>query len=82
MSIVRQLIKEMVIMVDVMFGANCFICNSRHTSPKVTNEELVRYGKGELVQNVWPDMGIEDREIIVGSRTGFYMCSTCWEEEE
>lgn len=38
------------------------------------------YLGGEHVQRVWPDMSEEQREIVVASRTGFWLCPKCWEE--
>jgi hypothetical protein len=32
------------------------------------------------VQDVWPHFVAQDREIIIGSRAGYYLCSDCWHE--
>ena len=61
-------------------------CNDCHTDEYVTvnNDDLVRYDKGELVQNVWPSLTPEQREIIIGARVNntagiqHHLCGRCW----
>ena len=64
---------------DVMFGATCLYCGDKHISPKATREEVDRYINGELVQRVWPDWSVDEREIACGARTGMFLCPTCWD---
>jgi len=47
---------------------------------EVTPEAFATYQAGALVQAVWPDMSFDDREIIISSRMGLYICPTCWNE--
>jgi hypothetical protein len=37
------------------------------------------YLKGELVQNVWPRLSPEEREIIIGV-DGYHLCPECWDK--
>ena len=34
----------------------------------------------QLVQNVWPDLNADQREIIVGHNSGLYYCAPCWDK--
>ena len=42
--------------------------------------DVQRYVNGELVQNVWPNFTEDDREVLIGWRTGFYACPRCWDK--
>lgn len=35
----------------------------------ITEEELLRWQNGELIQNVWPDMSPGDREFLITGMT-------------
>lgn len=59
---------------------NCSNCGHVQSVTGITEDEWIRYRDGALVQDVWPDRSDEEREAIVGIRTGFYVCPTCWEE--
>ena len=53
--------------------ATCFVCKeTEHVT--VTIEDLERYLAGTLIQNVWPKMSPDQREVVISARTGFYMC--------
>lgn len=45
----------------------------------IDDADLQRYVNGELVQDVWPNWTPDDREILIGWRTGIYRCRNCWE---
>ena len=53
-------------------------CNEKEDSVLVTMADYDKYLAGGLVQDVWPMMPAQDREIIMGSRAGYYLCSDCW----
>ena len=43
-------------------------------------DDYERYAAGAMVQDVWPRLSAQDREIIMGSRSGYYLCADCWHE--
>jgi len=45
----------------------------------VDADDWDRYQKGELVQNVWPELDAESRELIIGARHGGHFCNKCWD---
>lgn len=64
------------------------VCNGCGTSNSVDvhSDDYRNYMyNNQLVQNVWPDLTTDQREIIIGHRQGTYYCSPCWDnlfEEE
>lgn len=62
---------------DVM--AICNMCGTTETVKNVSPVLWERYLSGALVQKVWPTMSAEDREILIGARTGMHTCNECWE---
>ena len=50
-------------------------CTSCHKTSEVEleSEDVKRWQGGELIQNVWPDISAEDRELLM---TGIH--SICW----
>lgn len=44
------------------------------------DNDVTRYCAGELVQNVWPNLTEDDREVLIGWRTGVYTCPRCWDK--
>jgi len=63
----------------------CNACSSSN-SVNVHGDDYRNYMyNNQLVQNVWPDLTTDQREIIIGHRQGMYYCSPCWDnlfEEE
>ena len=62
-------------------GATCSECHKSH----VVRVYAIDYDNyiinRELVQNVWPDMTPDEREIIINSQVGGpYYCSPCWDK--
>ena len=56
--------------------ATCLTCKGE--AYVLAQPDLVdKYQQGELVQNVWPDASTEYREVIIGWRTGAYICPMC-----
>lgn len=64
----------------VKLHATCMICKA---TPHVHVEQgdLEKYRSGELVQTVWPMGETWFREVIIGNRTGVFMCKSCTEAE-
>ena len=44
---------------------------------ETTQSDLDRYMGGELVQKVYPDMERDEREALIGARTGIFWCGAC-----
>jgi len=32
------------------------------------------------VQDMFPDLSVEDREVLIGNKKGWYLCPTCWDQ--
>ena len=66
----------------VWLEAQCDNCLNVFTV-QVNSKDYVKYIDGhELVQNVWPDMVTEGREVIIGHRTGHFICKRCTDRLE
>jgi len=48
-------------------------------SATVGTADLRRYQGGELVQVAFPGLTPAEREVVIASRAGFFLCSTCWD---
>ena len=60
--------------------SECKMCPTTDTV-NVTEADYAAYTTGgQLVQNVWPGFTSQQREIIMGASSGFYLCSTCWDQ--
>ena len=57
----------------------CMSCNATH-DVTVSRKAYARYMAGDLVQKVWPTMPADDREVIIGHRSGFYLCGACFDQ--
>jgi hypothetical protein len=51
----------------------CVVCGER-TTVALERIKLVRWQRGEFVQTVWPDMPIDDRELLISGTH-----PACWE---
>ena len=62
-------------------GATCSECHKSYVV-KVYAIDYDNYiTNGEFVQDVWPDMTPDEREIIINSRVGGpYYCAPCWDK--
>ena len=60
--------------------AKCHECGRIDIVEGIKEEAWLRYMKGELVQNVWPELSDDEREVLIGNRVGFHTCSKCWDE--
>jgi hypothetical protein len=49
---------------------------------EVFSDDLKYYiNNNSLVQNVWPDLSADDRELIMAWSSGHpYFCPTCWDK--
>ncbi len=56
--------------------ASCLQCGVRDRI-SVWPKEWNKYAAGELVQNVWPSLEPNQRDIIHGAATGAYLCEPC-----
>lgn len=66
---------------DITVYAKCNECNTLH-HVTVTEQDLHRYtcaAADESVQDIWPTMTDADREVLIASRTGHYLCDSCWD---
>ena len=61
---------------SVVIKTECDSCHNIYTI-EVNSIDLMLYDKGDLVQNVWPSLDTWDREVIIGARTGYFICKTC-----
>ena len=61
----------------ITVSANCMVC-SNEDRVTVSTVDYQLYRSGALVQDVWPSLSAERREVIMGSRSGVYLCSPCW----
>ena len=60
--------------------AKCKQCGKSDTSI-VQAEPYDRWlGGGADVQDVFPRLGADEREVLIGSRKGWYVCWRCWDE--
>ena len=42
-------------------------------------EKFERWMKGENVKDVFPKLSANEREVIIQSRGGYYLCESCWD---
>jgi len=59
----------------------CMACKGTR-SVTVFEHDIKKHHRGALVQDVWPDMSSDDREVMIAYRTGMYMCPSCWGADE
>ena len=60
--------------------AKCKHCGKSDTSI-VQAEPYDRWlGGSANVQDVFPRLGADEREVLIGSRKGYYICWRCWDE--
>ena len=61
--------------------ATCLVCQGE--SYVLAQQNLIdKYQQGALVQDVWPDNSTLYRDIIIGWRTGAYICPMCDLDDE
>ena len=59
----------------------CSTCKKKDTV-EYDPHRWMKYMSGQMVQNVWPEAPADYREKLIGVRSGFYICDTCWPAEE
>lgn len=59
----------------------CNMCKSLQ-AVDVPQESWEKYktDRNALVQNVFPDLDADEREILIGADSGIYHCPLCWEK--
>ena len=60
----------------------CSLCGTKSPEVEILASEWYEYIDGALVQNVFPDLTTEQREVIISQRTGIYICDACWGSED
>tara|TARA_Y100000310_G_scaffold180231_1_gene180129 strand:+ start:2127 stop:2390 length:264 start_codon:yes stop_codon:yes gene_type:complete len=64
----------------VVVSAKCSRCNSLDTV-EVEQGTLNRFELRQgLVQDLFPHLDEAEREVLLGWRNGWYLCSSCWDE--
>jgi|TARA_R110000822_G_scaffold105540_1_gene233369 hypothetical protein len=61
--------------------AMCGGCTGKETMT-VSNTAWDKFQRREgLVQELFPDLSLHDREVVLGARNGFgYYCAPCWDK--
>lgn len=60
--------------------ADCAQCGVVHSVP-ATEHELENYRRGMLVQDAFPNLSVNQREVVIGHRCGLYLCPNCsWDD--
>ncbi len=61
--------------------AKCGMCGAKRAvtiDDTAWNKFQLREG---LVQNLFPDLSLQEREVVMGARNGFgYFCGPCWDK--
>lgn len=66
----------------VTLVASCNRCGEV-VSTRVDGERFTDYMEGEgMIQSIFPEKSLTDREIIMAQRTGFYVCECVWQDLE
>jgi len=63
---------------------HCMLCGERYqTTEPVTKEEIQAYESGALVQDAFPCISADNREIVKSAlRTGAYLCDECVADDD
>jgi len=65
---------------EIMIGQTCQNC-SVFDRITVDRKSLMEYMEDmKRVQDVFPSLSAEDRELILGFKKGQYFCPICWDE--
>ena len=68
-------------MAEVELAATCRNHPDRTDIIRVEREAWYEYVKGALVQNVFPYLTLQEREIIISQRMPYaYLCEQCWDQ--
>jgi hypothetical protein len=68
-------------MEHVIVAAQCYACKCIQ-AVDVPEKSWKEYStdRNALVQNIFPDLDADDREILIGADSGVYHCPPCWEK--
>ena len=62
-----------------LLEAKCGTCGT-YDRVGVNSDDYCRYvTTRDLVRDVFPNLTTLEREVVIGSRTGYYVCNECWE---
>ena len=62
--------------------ATCRMCDTQHVAT-VSSAMYARFmNRDRAVQRLFPKETPDVREILLGHRSGYYLCPECWVEEE
>ena len=64
----------------ISITSECKMCPTKDTVNVLAVDYAAYTEGGNLIQNVWPSFTSQQREIIMGSSNGFYLCSVCWDK--
>lgn len=60
-------------------SAKCNNCGSKRSVHDVEPQSYVRYLRGGVfIQDAFPDLSSDDREVIMSHRTGYFLCDQHW----
>lgn len=63
--------------------AECLTCKQRFTMKEpVIWDDYVFWLNGMLIQDATPYLSADDRDILMGSIKGAYVCPDCWGEDD
>ena len=65
----------------VELSATCIFCGGIHVAI-VGAADHARYRGGDLVQVAFPEVPVDIREIVIGHRSGMYVCDVCLGPED
>ncbi len=67
----------------VFANADCLACKEQFTMKEPANwDDYVLWLNGMLLQDAFPYLSVDDRDILLGSRKGAYVCPECSQAAE
>ena len=61
-------------------SAKCRACPTSNSIEVFADDYRNYFHNNQLVQNVWPDLSPDQREVIMGHSNNFYLCASCWDK--
>lgn len=66
---------------SIVIMADCMACGSLQAVDVPEDSwEHYKSDRNVLVQNVFPDLSPDEREILIGEDSGVYHCPPCWDK--
>ena len=66
---------------SIVIMSYCIKCNSLHAVDVPEDSwNYYKTNRDSLVQNVFPDLSPDEREILIGADSGVYHCPPCWDK--